>query len=157
MQDVVRLTIPAKPDYVGIARLTVSGIANRLGFSYEEIEDIKLSVAEAVTNATLHAYEDDNGEIEIECLAELDYLQITVQDHGTSFKIGQEQRLTQRIDSSKDVESLPEGGLGIFLIETLMDHVEITSDLGTRIVMVKKRRRGVVGNDQESFDTSPSS
>lgn len=65
--DLVYLTIPAKPDYVGIARLAVSGIANRMGFSYDDIEDLKLAVSEACTNAVDHAYCGGEGEIEVSC------------------------------------------------------------------------------------------
>jgi serine/threonine-protein kinase RsbW len=52
--DLVNLVIPAKTDFVGIARLAVSGIANRMGFSYDDIEDLKLAVSEACTNAVVH-------------------------------------------------------------------------------------------------------
>lgn len=45
----VRLTVPAQPAFVGVARLTISGLAARLGFDVDATEDIKLAVAEAVT------------------------------------------------------------------------------------------------------------
>ena len=44
--DIIELVLPIKPEYVSIARLTVSGIANRMGFDIEEIEDIKVAVSE---------------------------------------------------------------------------------------------------------------
>ncbi len=47
--DVVRLSLPLKPEYAGTARLTVSGIASRMGFDYEEIEDIKVAVSEIIS------------------------------------------------------------------------------------------------------------
>ncbi|MGV3487465.1 MAG: anti-sigma B factor RsbW, partial [Tuberibacillus sp.] len=42
--DTINLTIPAKPDYIGVVRLTISGIASRMGFLYDDIEDIKVAV-----------------------------------------------------------------------------------------------------------------
>jgi len=42
----VELTIPLKAGYVSVARLTVAGIANRLGFDIDTIEDIKVSLSE---------------------------------------------------------------------------------------------------------------
>jgi serine/threonine-protein kinase RsbW len=84
-KDIV-LTIPAEAQYVGVVRLTVSGIANRLGFHYDDIEDIKLAVAEACTNAVDHAYK------ELECQGRVmvtfrifgDRLEIRVKDEGNS-------------------------------------------------------------------------
>ncbi|MFS8513265.1 MAG: anti-sigma B factor RsbW, partial [Planifilum fulgidum] len=49
-KDMIELTIPAKADFVGVVRLAVSGIASRMGFSYDDIEDLKVAVAEACTN-----------------------------------------------------------------------------------------------------------
>ena len=44
--DEVRLTVPAGPEYVRLARVTASGLASRMGFSYNEIEDLRLAVDE---------------------------------------------------------------------------------------------------------------
>ena len=45
-QACFELSIPLKAEYVSIARLTVSGIANRAGFDFDAIEDIKVALAE---------------------------------------------------------------------------------------------------------------
>jgi serine/threonine-protein kinase RsbW len=44
--EVVRLTIPAALEFVRIARLTASGVASRLGFDIDEIEDLRVAVDE---------------------------------------------------------------------------------------------------------------
>ncbi len=44
--DIVELVIPFKAEYVSIARLTASGIANRAGFNIDTVEDIKVAIAE---------------------------------------------------------------------------------------------------------------
>ena len=54
--DYIEIRVPAKAQYIGIARLTISGLASRLGFNYDEIEDLKIATSEAVTNAVQHAY-----------------------------------------------------------------------------------------------------
>ncbi len=46
--------LPNKPEYVSLVRLAASGIAGRMGFDVETVEDIKLAVAEACTNAIKH-------------------------------------------------------------------------------------------------------
>jgi len=41
---VVSLTIPCRAEYVGVARLAILGVASRLNFSYDEVEDLRLSL-----------------------------------------------------------------------------------------------------------------
>ena len=59
-KEVITLTIPAKPEYVSIARLTISGIATRMQFTIEEIDDLKIAISEACTNAVQHAHKAKN-------------------------------------------------------------------------------------------------
>lgn len=47
--DVFKITFPARPDYILAVRLTVSAIAERIGYNIEDIEDIKVACAEACT------------------------------------------------------------------------------------------------------------
>ena len=48
----VRLVVPAKPEYIGLARVTAAGLASRLGFSYDSVEDLRLAVDEACYSVT---------------------------------------------------------------------------------------------------------
>lgn len=45
-EETVRLTVPATLEYVRLVRLTTSGVASRLGFDVEEIEDLRVAVDE---------------------------------------------------------------------------------------------------------------
>ncbi|MBO8164058.1 MAG: anti-sigma B factor RsbW [Brevibacillus sp.] len=143
--DRVELTIPARAEYIGVARLLVSGVANRAGFSYDEIEDIKLAVAEACTNAVNHAYEgDDGGTVCIRCTLHKDRLEIKIIDSGTSFDPSRVERKLGPIDENTDIDSLTEGGLGLFLIQSVMDDVQIDADNGCIVTMTKFMRRDEV-------------
>ena len=51
----IELTIPAGSEWVRVARLTVAGVASRLPFPVDAVEDIKLAVTEAINNAIQHA------------------------------------------------------------------------------------------------------
>jgi hypothetical protein len=44
--DEVRLVVPALPEYLRLARVTAAGLAGRLGFNYDEVEDLRLAIDE---------------------------------------------------------------------------------------------------------------
>ena len=124
----LKMEVPTKPEYVGIIRLTVSGMANKVGFNIDDIEDIKVAVSEACTNAIKHSL-DEKFNIEFEVLN--NGLAINIQDKGKGCDI----------DSigEPDLENPKESGLGLFIIKTLMDELEISSEEnnGTNIKMIK--------------------
>ncbi|MEZ0537940.1 anti-sigma regulatory factor [Caldicellulosiruptoraceae bacterium PP1] len=46
--NIIKLSIPPKAEYIMIARLTTSGVAARLNFDFEDIEDIKMAISEVL-------------------------------------------------------------------------------------------------------------
>ncbi len=127
----VELRIPSKPEWVAVARLAVSGVANRLPFSVEEIEDLKLAVAEACTTCIQDASRSDT--IDITCESSPDSLRIRVRDHefgGT------------RSDPPRPRSVTLSEGLGVFLIQALMDHVEYNVDAHSGVELVMTKRVG---------------
>ena len=126
--ETIKMEITANPAYVSIIRLTTSGIANKVGFCMDEIEDLKVAVSEACTNAIKHSSDDrftiiytmiENG------------LTIEIIDNGNGYD-------TSSINEP-DIENLKESGMGLFIIEALMDEVSIESQegKGTSIKMTK--------------------
>src|SRR5699024_6116550 len=86
--DFIEMKVPAKPEYVGVVRLSISGIANRMGFNYEDNEDLKVALSEAITNAVTHAYyEEDDGEVTIGFGVYDNRLEVMVADRGGSFNL----------------------------------------------------------------------
>ena len=53
--DKISMKLTSNPNFVSVIRLTVSGIASKIGFSFDEIEDLKVSISEACTNAIKHS------------------------------------------------------------------------------------------------------
>jgi serine/threonine-protein kinase RsbW len=45
-QDEVRLVVPANPEYLRLARVTAAGLAGRLGFTFDQVEDLRLAIDE---------------------------------------------------------------------------------------------------------------
>ncbi|MDD4527100.1 MAG: ATP-binding protein [Candidatus Margulisbacteria bacterium] len=129
----IKLTIPSMSDYVGVARLTASGIANRMKFTHEDIEDIKIAVSEACTNAVQYAYGDSPGEIELAFSMFEDKLEIKISDSGKGFDV--EADVKTKEDDPEKIGL----GLGIVFMRSLMDHVDYdTSANGTTVTLVKK-------------------
>ncbi|MFC5602170.1 anti-sigma B factor RsbW [Sporosarcina koreensis] len=143
--DYIEIKIPARAQYVGVARLMISGIASRLGFTYDDIEDLKIASSEAITNAVQHAYGDnEDGEIVVGCALYEERLEIMIADHGTSFDFEETKKHIGPYSDTSDARFLREGGLGLYLMETLMDEVKFHHEEGVTVFMTKYlgRERG---------------
>jgi len=114
---VVRLTIPAKPEYIALGRLTLAGISRVQPLPDETLADLKLALTEACTNSVRHAYEDGGGGT-VEIVFELgsDRLAVEVVDEGAGF----------RADEQAAPGEPSESGLGIAIIKALADDFEVT-------------------------------
>jgi serine/threonine-protein kinase RsbW len=121
----VRLRIPAKPEYIALGRLALTGLAQARGLDSDTVADLKLALTEAVSNSVRHAY-DTVGEGQVEIRYELrgDRISVEVMDDGAGFDPDEA--------PSFDGDELSEGGLGIAIIRTLADEVEIESRPGVR-------------------------
>lgn len=131
MSDLLKLSVPGKPEYVSLVRLAISSVANHAGFDIEAIEDIKVAIAEACNNAVLHGNKGCIENYEVEICVKDNSLKIEVRDNGKGYN---------SLDYKEpDIQCPKEGGLGIFIIKSLMDHVEIYSEdgKGTTIRMIK--------------------
>jgi serine/threonine-protein kinase RsbW len=125
--QIIELRIPCKAEWSAVARLAVSAVASRSGFTIEEIEDVKLAVAEGITNAIQNA--GSASQIDIVCESEPTQLRVRLTTSGTT-----------RTEIKPEREEFSIDGLGIFLVRSLMDEVEydVHAERGTNLVMVKR-------------------
>lgn len=130
----VRLTIPAKPEYITLSRLALSGLSRVRPFEAETLADLKLALTEACSNSVRHAYDDDGGHVSISFELRDDRLVIEVADDGTGF----EPDTGGKNGAEGD---LSEGGLGLAIIRSVADEVEIGGGVngrGSRLRFVKR-------------------
>jgi serine/threonine-protein kinase RsbW len=130
-EAVVELTIPGKPEYVGVARLAILGVASRMRFSYDEVEDIRLAVGEACTTAIERAsgIQAATAEVRVRCLIDPTRLVVEVSDTAP---------VTPEPEPVPPPEStLEERSLGGVLIRILMDDVQTTKDPLSRRKVVR--------------------
>jgi serine/threonine-protein kinase RsbW len=132
----VRLTIPAKPEYITLGRLALTGIARlrHAPLSQEVLGDLKLALTEACTNSVRHAYAGGEGLVEIVYELHPDRLVVEVADEGEGFEP------PEAAEARLDGEDLSEGGLGIAIIQALADEFEIGEGPqgGSRLRFVKR-------------------
>ncbi|MCX6143223.1 MAG: ATP-binding protein [Ignavibacteriales bacterium] len=114
-------TIESRTDNLLEVREFVLRAARVFGFSEEEASKIVLAVDEACTNVIKHAYQfAPDREIEIVIQPVKDRMQITVIDDGKSFNPS----IAKLPDLKQHLSHYRRGGLGIYLMRTLMDKVE---------------------------------
>jgi serine/threonine-protein kinase RsbW len=106
---VVRLSFPAKPDYLLLARLALAGVARSLPVGPELLADLKLAVTEACGNAVRHAYGEEEGAVGVAFVLAEDRLEMIVEDEGGGIGLPVELVLEQAEELPPD---LPDGGRG---------------------------------------------
>jgi serine/threonine-protein kinase RsbW len=117
LQTSIRLTIPAKAEYITLGRLALTGIARLRPVTAEALGDLKLALTEACTNSVKHAYDDGGGTVGITYELYNDRLVVEVVDDGEGFAH----------DAAGEMlaESPGESGLGLAIIKAVADDLEI--------------------------------
>jgi serine/threonine-protein kinase RsbW len=128
----VALEIPGRPEYVGVARLAILGVASRMRFSYDEVEDIRLAVGEACTRSIDALGKAGESErVRLRCLIDSNRLTIEVRNPVA--------RPLPRPELPTDPTHLPaDGELGGVLIRILMDEVDSAEEAGTQVLRMVK-------------------
>lgn len=141
----VYIKIPSLSVNESFARATVAAFCSSLNPTMNEISDIKTAVSEAVTNAVVHAYEDEIGEIVIQCSLKGQVVEIIVEDFGCG--IVDVEKAREPLFTTKP--ELERSGMGFSVMESFMDELEIISEknVGTRVILRKK----IAEKKQKSF------
>lgn len=88
LEGVVSASYPAVPATLGHARRAATAIARAAGASQEQVDAVRLATSEALTNAIVHAYRDDPGDIHFTVSVAGDELWILVADDGVGLQQG---------------------------------------------------------------------
>jgi serine/threonine-protein kinase RsbW len=132
---VLELDVPSSPEYIAIVRLVVASVASaRRALADERVDDLKLAVSEACTNA-IEANRAIRPEapVHIEIWEAPDRLEVSIEDSGPGFdpdKLEFPPPITdpQRLNFER--------GLGIPLIRTLVDNAAfVRKENGTSVRM----------------------
>lgn len=142
---VVTLSIPCAPEYVGTARLTILGVASRMGFSYDQIEDIRLAVGEACANAIERSGGGRNGSAPAAPAHEPGTITIRSHVEGAKLTVEVEDRASAEAEEANverpavEIDGMNSHELGALLMEILVDEVAVEplSGGGSRVRLIK--------------------
>jgi anti-anti-sigma factor len=129
------LTVPADEGQLALVRDFITEVCEQAGFSRRETNNTKLAVDEACTNIIKHAYDDNAGDIELRADITSGDVTIHILDSGKRFDFAG----VKDPDLDQYVETGKKGGLGVFLINRLMDRVEYRSGHdGNELVLARR-------------------
>jgi serine/threonine-protein kinase RsbW len=131
---VIRASIPGRLEYRDLAIRLVASACKLVPRGTEDFaNEVVSAFSEALNNVILHGSGEAAGEIEIEIELREDRLMIRLMDHGQAFD--------PRTVPRPDLDSLPETGLGAFIIQSFMDEVAYTGGTPNTLSMTKRLKR----------------
>ncbi len=130
MSAKITIRLPLENEYVVLARMTAAVVASKSNLNVEEMEDIKIAVSEACNNAIQHGGNSD-GYFDVNYMIDSEKICIEVLDNGQGFDLSDYQQ--------PNLDKLKGNGLGVFIMQSLMDEVIIESrpDRGTVVKLIK--------------------
>ena len=134
-ENETRVFFASKSENERFARLFVTGFLTPLDPTVSEITEIKTAVSEAVTNAIIHGYAEQIGNVELFCAYKENKIYLEVADNGSGIEnitLAREPLYTSKPDMERS-------GMGFTIMEAFMDYIRIESEAGngTRIFMEK--------------------
>jgi anti-sigma regulatory factor (Ser/Thr protein kinase) len=131
----VRLTLPAQPENVALARQVLAGLAEALDIGEELLADINIAVTEACNNVVLHAYPDGDGAAEVTITSVLDQLVISVRDEGAGMNPFPGEAVA-------DAEAGARLGFGFAMMSSLSDQFGVDSGTSGTVIRMRFAVRG---------------
>ena len=134
-QNHMQVLFDAKSENEGLARMVVTAFMAEMNPTLEQIADVKTAVSEAVTNAIIHGYDNEEESVSLCCDRDGQQLVISIEDHGVG--IEDVDQAMQPFYTTKP--QLERSGMGFAFMEAFMDKLEVRSKVGegTKVVMWK--------------------
>jgi serine/threonine-protein kinase RsbW len=127
--SVLTLSFPARPEYLVLGRLVLSGLARAEPIEEDAMSDLKLALTEACSNSVRHAYAEAGGAVDVRYEISDGYLAIEVEDDGAGFDPAGRR-------GPVDAELL-EGGLGLAIIRAVSEEFAYRPRDGRRGLSVR--------------------
>ncbi len=134
IRNQMRLEFLSCSENVGLARVAVAAFASGVDFNLSDLEEIKVAVSEAVSNAMIHGYEGaTTGTVRLSASLSNEEMEIVVEDDGKGIPDVEQAMLP---GTGSDPERL---GLGFVFMKSFMDEVDVWTEVGkgTRVKLLK--------------------
>ncbi len=135
-EHIVRLSFPAKADYLLLARLALAGLARRVPLGEESLADLKLAVTEACGNVVRHAYASGEGSVGVVFVVGDEKLEMIVEDQGSGVAPGDVSRVLENGATPAELEPF-EGGMGMAIIRAVVDELDVQDGADGRGTVVR--------------------
>lgn len=116
--DMVTLVFPARTEYLVLPRLALAGIVPEAGIDQATLADLKLAVTEACGNAIRHAGPKRDASVTVRFAVDDRSIDVRVEDNGPGM---------QQAEPVRPASELSESGMGLGIIQALVDDLEISA------------------------------
>ena len=129
----ITIQVPGKACFLKPVREFIKTITSLSGFSENNALKMVLAVDEACSNIIKHSYHFAEGMIVVQCRIFDDRLEIYLRDYGET--------ASAAALHSRDIDEVKPGGLGCYLINSVMDEVQYTGSevKGNMLKLVKRK------------------
>lgn len=134
----MRLEFQAKSCNEALARMTVAAFLTPLNPTLTEVADTKTAVSEAVTNAIIHGYGDEEGTVELWCARKDREVFFHIKDTGNG--IADIEAAMEPMYTTKP--EMERSGMGFSFMEAFTDELVVESEVGEGTVV---KMRKVIG------------
>lgn len=129
--EIVKLEIPKSAKFISVARKATECIGSRAKLTDSQVGELKLAVGEACTNAVKYGDPESNS-VFVQYSISTDHIEIEVTNNGPEFTWHKHEPV------EVPIRDLQEGGLGMYLIEQVMDNIQIKSEHGVTAIKMTK-------------------
>ncbi len=134
----VELLFDAKSENEAFARVTAAAFVTYMDPTMEEVQDIKTAVSEAVTNAIVHGYANQNGKVRMRLKSIQNQVIIEVHDDGVG--IDNVHKAMEPLYTTKPEQE--RSGMGFSFMEAFMDDLRVASAPGKGTTVLMRKRIG---------------
>jgi stage II sporulation protein AB (anti-sigma F factor) len=135
IENFIRLEFLSLPENVALARVLIASLVAQLDATLNDLEEVKVAVSEAVSNAIIHGYQNKpDGLVTVEAKINDCLLEISINDSGIGIE-DIEKAMAPTFSTDPD-----RMGLGFVFMKSFMDNVHVWSEVGkgTKVILQKR-------------------
>ena len=139
MENHMELCFDAASVNESFARMAVVAFISELDPTLEELEDVRMAVSEAVTNAIIHGYNNSEKEkVWIKCKYQDEQFEIEIEDKGVGIEdVHKAMEPFYTTDAGQE-----RAGMGFAFMNAFMDELSVESELGKGTIVKMKKEIG---------------